>query len=283
MNTITGIVTELRRDLLRRRIERDGVPVRPDEVCPRIGVDTPGVVDDTTGVAVLAVNLGWKDVPVRDLLQEALGVPVSYGHDVRSGAWAESRWGAGSADSLYLALGTGIAGVVVLGGRPVVTGGWAGEIGQVLVPDPDRPGLSARFEAVSSAGAIARRYAATRPGAERDEVVAAGALGVQRAMEAGDPVARRVWDTALDATADVVAHTVCLLGPLDVVVGGGLMRAGEELLFEPLRRRVADRLVVAPTPRIAPARLGPWAQALGSAGRALEDDARSAHDATGAS
>lgn len=245
-------------------------PVRPEQVAPTVGVDVPGIVDESTGTAVLSVNLGWQDVPMARLLSEALGRPVSLGHDVRSGAWAEARWGAGSSSCMYLALGTGVAAVFIIDGRPVVSGGWAGEVGQALVPDPDRPGRLERFEAVASAGALARRLAATREPGRRQEVEAAGALGVQIAMEAGDREAQRVWDTALDAQAEVIARSVCMLGPLDVVIGGGLMKAGRRLLFEPLTERVSRLLTVSPVPRVVPAALGAWAQALGSAGRALE-------------
>ncbi|SPT52558.1 Glucokinase [Actinomyces bovis] len=243
--------------------------VTPVDICRTVGVDVPGIVDESKGIAVLSVNLGWQDVPMAQLLEEALGRPVSLGHDVRSGAWAEARWGAGSDNCMYLALGTGIAAVFIVDGHPVVSGGWAGEIGQALVPDPDHPGQLERFEAVASAGALAKRLADTRAPKDRDDVVAAGALGVQMALEVGDPLAQRVWDTALDAQAEVIARAVCMLGPLDVIIGGGLMKAGEKLLFEPLTERVSKLLTVSPVPRIVPAALGAWAQALGSAGRVL--------------
>ncbi|WP_194947901.1 ROK family protein [Actinomyces trachealis] len=270
LEAVVKAVATIERQVSVGQVDDGEIVVTPADICRTVGVGVPGIVDESKGLAILSVNLGWQDVPMAQRMEEALGRPVSLGHDVRSGAWAEARWGAGSDNCMYLALGTGIAAVFILDGRPIVSGGWAGEIGQALVPDPDNPGQLERFEAVASAGALAQRLAATRAPKDRDDVVAAGALGVQVALEVGDPLARRVWDTALDAQAEVIARAVCMLGPLDVVIGGGLMKAGEKLLFEPLTERVSKLLTVSPVPRIVPAALGSWAQALGSAGRALE-------------
>ncbi len=90
-------------------------------------------------------------------------------------------------------------------------------------------------------------------------------------MRSGDREARRVWDTGLDSLAELVAHGVGLLGPLDIVVNSELMRADEVVFLEPLRRRVADLVGDLPAPRLVAARLGVSAPALGAAGRALAD------------
>ncbi|BDA65259.1 ROK family protein [Actinomyces capricornis] len=250
-----------------------GPPVVLEDLAPSVGVAVPGIVRESEGIAVNSVNLGWRDVPMRDHMEDELGLPVVLSHDVRAGAWAESRWGAGGPDCLYLAIGTGIASVLMLGGSPVDGDGWAGEVGLMLVPDPDRPGADAHLESIASASAMALRYAATLPGGADEpaglRARSEGSLGVLRAMEAGDERAARIWGTALDALADLIATGACLLGPLDVVIGGGLMRAGQEHFFAPLRERVAQRLELVPAPRVLPAALGSWSQALGSAGRAM--------------
>ncbi len=88
-------------------------------------------------------------------------------------------------------------------------------------------------------------------------------------MASGDREARRVWDTGLDSLAELVAHSVGLLGPLDVVVNSELVRADEAVFLEPLRRRVADLVGELPAPRLVTARLGVSAPVLGAAGRAL--------------
>lgn len=273
-------VAELRDRISRGRVHHcaesggaGGRPVVLADLVPSVGVAVPGIVRESEGMAVASVNLGWRDVPMRDRMEEGLGLPVVLSHDVRAGAWAESHWGAGGPDCLYLAVGTGIASVLMLGGSPVDGGGWAGEVGLIPLPDPDRPGSGVRLESIASASAMALRYAATLPGGISGppglRARSQGSLGVLRAMEAGDERATRIWGTALDALADLIATGACLLGPLDVVIGGGLMRAGQEHFFAPLRQRVSQRLELVPAPRVLPAALGSWSQALGSAGRAM--------------
>lgn len=103
-----------------------------------VGVVVPGIVDDDRGVVVHAINLGWRDLPLRDLLVAQLGRPVALGHDVRAGALAEARTGAAREVAgvvAFVAIGTGVAAALLLDGRPVVAGGWAGEIGQLVLTE----------------------------------------------------------------------------------------------------------------------------------------------------
>ena len=100
---------------------------------------------------------------------------------------------------------------------------------------------------------------------------ASGLESLLSAMRSGDREARRVWDTGLDALADLIARGAGLLGPLDVVVSSELTRAGEAVFLEPLRGRVADLMAGLPAPSLLSARLGKTGSALGASGRALED------------
>src|SRR5690242_2665145 len=139
-------------------------PTEPLEVAAA-GVVVPGIVDDARGVAVWASNLGWRDLPVTAPLADLLGVPVALGHDVRAGLRAEVAWGAatGSRNVLFIPLGTGIAGALMLDGHVIAADGWAGEIGHVVVePDglPCACGQRGCLETVASAAAVARAYAA---------------------------------------------------------------------------------------------------------------------------
>lgn len=102
----------------------------------------PGIVDAERGIALYAANLGWRDLPLRDLLAARLGgVPVALGHDVRTGGLAEGRIGAGKGSDrfFFVPLGTGIAGAIGIDGA-IEAGahGYAGEIGHVVVR-PDGP------------------------------------------------------------------------------------------------------------------------------------------------
>lgn len=227
-----------------------------------LGVVVPGLVDDQAGVARYSANLGWRDEQVVAPLEGALHLPVALGHDVRAGLLAESRWGAARSarHALFLPVGTGIAGALMLDGHVISADGWSGELGHVVV-EPDGPvcGCGARgcLEAVASAAAIEAAYAA-RSGKRVGADVVAGRVA------AGEPAAQAVWTRAVDALASAVVTAVTLTGVDLVLVGGGLARSGEVLLG-PLRRAVESRLTFQRRPRIMEAALGDRAGCLGSA------------------
>ncbi|MFC8598111.1 ROK family protein [Isoptericola sp. NPDC057191] len=221
-----------------------------------VGLAVPGAVDDERGLVVQAENLGWADLPVRDLVAEATGLPVGFGHDVRAGALAEWRYGAarGAADHAYLSVGTGIAAALVLRGEPYVGGGYAGEVGhggpQGGAPCPC--GGRGCPETDASAAGIARHYR-ERTGAAAADV--RGSAEVLRRARSGDDVARQVWDHGVERLGGLVADLVRVLALPLVVVGGGIVRAGDDL-FDPLRAAVARHLTYHPVPRVVPALLG---------------------------
>ncbi|MFD7875249.1 ROK family protein [Streptomyces sp. NPDC059766] len=228
------------------------------------GVAVPGIVDEQQGIAAYAANLGWRDVPLRDLLTERLGgIPVALGHDVRTGGLAEGRIGAGrGADRfLFVPLGTGIAGAIGLDGR-VEAGahGFAGEIGHVVVRPGGAPcpcGQRGCLERYASASAVSEAWAAACGQPEAD------AADCAKAVASGDPNAVRVWRTALDALADGLVTALTLLDPRTIVIGGGLAEAGETL-FTPLRDAVRQRVTFQKLPSIVPAALGDTAGCLGA-------------------
>ncbi len=226
------------------------------------GVVVPGLVDAVMGVGVLSVNLGWRDLQIREAVESRLGVPTSVGHDVRSGLVAEARVGAarGAADALFVPVGTGIAGALMLDGSVVAAGGWAGELGHVVV-DPQGPmcpcGGRGCLETIASASAIAREYAA-RTGR------GVGAQEVARLAAEGDPVATAVWHRAVVALADAIVTTATITGVELVLMGGGLAQSGEVLLA-PLRAEIAARLTFQRPVRLVPAALGDRAGCLGAA------------------
>jgi glucokinase len=227
------------------------------------GVSVPGLVDERNGVGIFASNLGWRDAPIRELVERALRLPVTFGHDVRAAGDAEHRLGAaqGYGDVVVLAIGTGIAGALVLDGRPYAGGGFAGELGHALSdPDGEPCACGARgcLETIASAGAIARRYTAA------SGVAVPGAREVLAAAQAGDADAARVWDDAIEALAEALARLVATVAPEAVVIGGGLAQAGPAL-FEPLGRRLDALLSFHRRPVLLRARLGDDAGLLGTA------------------
>lgn len=233
------------------------------------GIAVPGLVDETTGRAVYSANIGWRDLPIGELMAARLNLPVAIGQDVRAGALGEHRYGAGTltgADSLFVAIGTGIAGTAIVDGTPYQgSRGWAGEIGHVpVVPDgePCACGQRGCLETYASAAALARRYRSDQ--ANTPDGMAITAEDVLARAAAGDRDAARIWDEAVDALA--VALTMCTLtlDPALIIIGGGLAAAGDRL-FRPLRAGLGQRLAFRPAPPIEPARLGARAALLGAA------------------
>ncbi|MGB2571126.1 ROK family protein [Micromonospora citrea] len=243
---------------------------RSDGLTPiACGIGVPGLVDDAAGVAVWSSNIGFRHVPLRDLAAARLGLPTALGHDVRVGGLAETRLGAGRdvGHVLFVAVGTGIAAAHVVGGS-ATTGahGAAGELGHILVrPGGPRCGCGRPgcLEAVSSASAIGRRYTELARGAL---VTAAEVAG--RAA-AGEELAGRVWQEAVDALADGLATAQALFDVETMVIGGGLARAGAQL-FDPLRAALRERITFHREPRLVAAALGDEAGCLGAALFALD-------------
>ncbi|HET6212854.1 MAG TPA: ROK family protein [Micromonosporaceae bacterium] len=235
------------------------------------GVVVPGVIDEAAGIAVWSANVGFRDVPLRDLVSERLDLPAALGHDVRAGGLAEARLGAGRSARhvLFIAIGTGIAAAYIVDGRAFAGAhGAAGEIGHIVIRPSGPPcGCGGRgcLEAVASAAAVARRYADA--GHLRTEPVTAA--GVAALAAGGDPIAEQVWRQTIDALADGLLTGLALFDPELVVVGGGLAEAGEDLLA-PLRSALHSRLTFHREPLLVRATLGDEAGCLGAGLLALD-------------
>jgi glucokinase len=234
-----------------------------------VGVAVPGVVDEAAGVAVWSANIGFRDIPLRDVISRRLGLPAAIGHDVRAGGIAEARLGAGAGERhvLFAAIGTGIAAAHVVDGvASAGAHGAAGEIGHIVVrPGGARCGCGQHgcLEAVASAAAIARQYGAATG------VPVAGAAEVAARAHAGDEAAAAVWTAAVDALADGLLIGQALYDVAVIVVGGGLAQAGDQLL-DPLRAALRSRYTFHREPRLVRAALGDEAGCLGAGLLALE-------------
>lgn len=246
------------------------------------GLAVPGLVDVDAGRGLRSVNLGWRDVPVRDLVSAGLGLPVAIEHDVTAAGRAERLLGAGRdvTDLLVVVIGTGISAVVFAGGQLIRGGrGQAGELGHVpVVADGPLCGCGARgcLEAVASARAIATAYG------RRTGRTVPGAREVLAAAQDGDPDAQAVWDAAVAALVTGVLGAISLLGSTRVVVGGGLAEAGEALLG-PLRQGLEQRCTVQAVPDVVAAALGARAGTIGAGIAARDLLARDAPAGVGAS
>ena len=217
-----------------------------------VGVVVPGIVDEYHGVAVWSANVGFSGVPLRSLLADRLGVPVAFGQDVRAGALAELRSGAArkaQGPVAFIAIGAGVAAALIIDGRTLVSGGWAGEIGQTVLLSGPYEGL--RMEEVASASATARRAG------ESD------AIAVAQRVAAGDSAAVAVWAETVAVLADALAAIVVTVAPTTVVLGGGLTSAGA-LLLDPLGMQLSRRLGALRIPSLIQAEHGDLAAAIGA-------------------
>lgn len=238
----------------------------PDVDPEAVGLVVPGIVDADRGIGVYSSNLGWRDAPIRELMAARFWMPVAFDHDVRTASWAEHVLGGARdyANAVVLIIGTGIAGALLVDGRPYTAGGYAGEIGHSPIGEWPCPcGARGCLEAVASAGAISRRYT------DATGEVVDGAREVIARAAAGDDQAARIWNEALDALTLSIAQLTAVIAPQAVVIGGGLSRAGG-LLFGELRARLADRLSFHRLPDLVPAELSGDAGILGSALRARQ-------------
>lgn len=228
-----------------------------------VGVATFGVVRGDR--VQLAPNVpGWDGLELSRLLREEFGAtPVSIDNDVKAAAVAELRWGAlrGVDVGLYLNLGTGLAAALVVDGT-VVRGahGAAGEIGYLVGSVGERGFADGRapLEELVSGAALA-----TRGSALLGRPVTAHDLFALR----DDPAVRTLLDEALQALSVVVANLCITLDPDRVVVGGGMMRAGQYIL----PRMTAEVMRTVPfPPAIMAARFVDDASLLGALALALD-------------
>ncbi|HWI22054.1 MAG TPA: ROK family protein [Baekduia sp.] len=246
-----------------------------------VGFGIPSLIDRERGVAESTVHLPLADVPFRDLMAEHIGLPIALDNDGNAAMVAEHRHGAAqdASDAVLLTLGTGIAGAIVAGGR-LIRGvhGAAGELGHMVI-DHDGPRCSGNcpsrgcLEALASGTALATeamRVAAEHPDSELRSAVEAGrdvtsALTVELAHD-GDALARRVVTTIGERLGVGIANVINIFNPSVVVIGGGVIAAGE-LLLEPARRVARERAL--PPSRdmaqIVPARFGAESGMLGAA------------------
>lgn len=232
-------------------------------VAPRqpmaVGVAAPGPLNPWTGVIYSPPNMpGWDDVPLKEIMEKELGLPVFVGNDANVAALGEHRFGAGRglADVVYITVSTGIGGGVISGNKLLLgSNGLAGEIGHMTVI-ANGPlcgcGNYGCLEALSSGTAIARRTVRLiEEGAESMVMeMAGGDLAringelIVQAAGSGDPLATKVIREAAECLGVAVANVVHLFNPRMVIIGGGVSNAGA-LLFQPVWEMVAQRTMVA--------------------------------------
>ncbi|MGH2857949.1 MAG: ROK family protein [Solirubrobacteraceae bacterium] len=251
-----------------------------------VGFGLPALVASGSGRVQVGIHTPLADMAFADVMAERIGLPVFVDNDGNAAALAEHRAGAarGARDALVLTLGTGIGGGLILGGE-LYRGarGGAGEIGHMEIdfdgePDGDNcPGRGCA-ELFASGRALereARRLASERPDSALARTVAGGreltGPAVTELAHDGDEAAIEAVRLIGANLGVVITSLVNVLNPELVVVGGGVIAAGE-LLLAPAREVVQQRTLsfLSERLRIVPARFGVEAGMIGAAALAYD-------------
>ncbi len=217
-----------------------------------IGVALPGPVDSAAGVLIAAPHLPFKNMPIRQMLADALNAPVYIGNDADLAGLAEHQRGAGrgAPTLIYITVSTGVGSGIIIDGRPFSGRGQGGEVGHMVVA-PDGPmcgcGHRGHLEAVAAGSGI-ERIARRRLEAGEESSLherAGGDLSrvtakmVGEAAQAGDPLALSLITDAGRYLGMAVASLMMILHPDRFVFGGGVTRLGP-LLFDPMKQAVRE-------------------------------------------
>lgn len=270
-------------NLVRQTIKKSGVEF---EKIAGMGVGVTGLIDTERGIIRQAVNLNWKDVPLKDLIEDKFADLPIYIDNIANVAALGEKWaGVGKEvkNLIYIRIGTGIgAGIVLNGTIYEGSNGNAGEIGHMTI-EPNGPrckcGNQGCLEVLASGSAIAKR-AITEILGGRDTLIKKLTNGsieqitakiVAEAAKMGDKLSLEIWEEIGEYLGIAIANLINIYNPEIIIIGGGVAQAGK-LLFEPIKRTVKKRALPGPAKlvKIVPAKLGENVSTIGAGYLALE-------------
>jgi len=232
-----------------------------------IGIGVPGLVDSKRGVVHYLTNIsGWKHVNLSRELEKKTGIKTRVDNDVNLMALAEARFGAGrdSASLFCVTLGTGVGGGIVIDGE-IYRGNTqsAGEIGHISV-DPEGPkcncGRKGCVEAYVGNSYVVKRaeQKMRKKGITPEQIT--------KAAKKGDRAAMDIWKETAEYLGRGLVIVINLFDPETIVIGGGMIGAGE-FIFKPLRGYIRKNALIVPAARvkIVKAKLGNNAGVIGAA------------------
>lgn len=243
-----------------------------------IGIGLPGLVNHTTGIVHELTNVpGWDEVPLRQIMQDRTGLPVSVENDAKAMAFGEWKYGAArnARDVVCITLGTGVGGALILDGRLYRGANFAaGEIGHMSIDYRGRPGPYGNFggfeEYIGNQQIAARAQERFREAGRDLKLEECSPRRLSEMANAGDPIAKQMWEDLGDELGAALASVVWIINPDTIVIGGGVAKAGD-LLFEPARRSIRGRTSdLHAKLRVVPAALGNDAGIIGNAELGLE-------------
>ncbi|RKH63992.1 ROK family protein [Corallococcus llansteffanensis] len=201
------------------------------------GVGAAGQIHKDTGVISVAPNLGWRNVPLGEMLKTRLGYGVKVVNDLSAAAWGELHAGAGrgAQDMLVVFVGSGVGSAIIAGGRLVNgAGGVAGELGHIkVVPGGRLCGCGEHGCLEAYAGGhnlIAQTKELLATGSSRileslvyDDPDSITPVTLEKAANMGDAGAKEIHERAAQFVAVAVANQVTMLNPARLLLGGGVL------------------------------------------------------------
>ncbi len=252
-----------------------------------IGVGAPGLSNPETGILFTSPNLpGWRDVPLRDILEDKLGKKTFLINDANAAALGEFYFGAarGARNFVYVTISTGIGGGIVIDGK-IYTGalGAAGEVGHMTIDDKGplcNCGNRGCWETLASGTALAREArhrikqgVKTRILDRADgDIEKVTAQVIHAAAVQGDSLAKELITQTGYYVGVGLANLINIFNPELIVIGGGLSNMGD-LLLGPARKVAEERAfkIAFRAVRLAPAQLERDSGVLGAAAFALQE------------
>jgi len=230
-----------------------------------VGIGVPGPVDSKRGIVHYFPNIkGWKEVPLKAILEKKLGLRVILDNDVNAMTLGEFIFGAGkgSGNIVCITLGTGVGGGIIINGKLYRGGSMtAGEIGHMPINETGP---------FCNCGGIAclERYIGNRYILERAKKIFGKNITLERVTElagSGNKKAAAIWRDTAKKLSVALVQVVNLLNPDKIVIGGGVSKAGPFIL-NPLRKEVTMRAMKdqAKHVKIVLAKLGADAGIIGS-------------------
>jgi glucokinase len=239
------------------------------EAVAAIGAGAPGVTNAETGIVIAtSYLLGWRDIPLKAMLEEALNVPAAVDNDVNLAALGESFFGAaaGVPNFVFLAVGTGVGAGIVLKDELFQGSAWtAGEVGYMLVPgapqEPVELGKPGALESVVGGEGLRLQWLSLW---NPEETKLPGNLTATQVFDgaiAGDALANSVLDRAAHALACTIFNITLILNTPLFVLGGSV---GLHSALRDRTQKVVDAHARLLRPEIVLSSLGSDAQLMGA-------------------
>ena len=246
-----------------------------------VGFGVPGIINPISGVVINLTNVkGWKQIPLRSIVQKKTGLVANLENDAKAMAYAEWRYGAGAQvpNVVCVTLGTAVGGALILNGKLYRGATFvAGEIGQMSI---DHQGVDYVY---GNKGALEAYVGHYKIAARAKEIYSAAGKelsdekadpkNLSAAAARGDRVAQTVWQDIGLKIGVGLTNVIWLVNPDRIVLGGGVAQAGEHL-FKHIRETVKQRCEKTFWEKleIVPATLGNEAGIIGAASLALESE-----------